>query len=96
MNEDWKETLKIWGVNLTVRLRNPVWWATEVPAIIGAVYCLLSALGIVPSVTQSQALDVAAAVGGLLVAMGVSNDPTTKGITDSARAKEYQQPNADK
>lgn len=84
-------------MNWKVRLKNPVWWATNTPVLIGAVYMVLKILGLVPVLTENEVVtaivSVATVVCGLI---GANNDPTTSGLTDSARAMTYEKPNEDK
>ena len=42
---------------------------------------------------QGRLLDFVNAVFGLLAILGVVNDPTTRGLSDSQRAMEYREPN---
>ena len=67
-------------------------------AIIGAavlfVYQIAGALGWHMPVEQQQILDTVASVLTLLAALGIIVDPTTAGVKDSARALDYEQPNA--
>ena len=84
-------------MNWKVRLKNPVWWATTVPTLVGALYLILATMDIAPAVTQNELVtaivSVATVVCGLI---GANNDPTTSGLTDSARAMTYEKPNEDK
>lgn len=89
-------------INWKVRIKNPVWWAEVVAAI---VLPMLAAVGLSWSDITSWAalLDVLkAAVGNpvTVVAVLVSvwnavTDPTTKGISDSQRAMCYLTPAKD-
>lgn len=87
-------------INWKVRLKNPVFWVQIVVAI---VLPILAYLGL-----SWEDMTSWVALGGIfleavknpviLVSVLVSvwnaiNDPTTKGLSDSQRAMEYQKPN---
>nr|DAF73246.1 MAG TPA: holin [Caudoviricetes sp.] len=90
------------NINWKVRIKNPVWWAEVVAAI---VLPMLAAVGLSwNDITSWEALlDVLkAAIGNpvTVVAVLVSvwnavTDPTTKGISDSQRAMCYFAPAKD-
>lgn len=90
-------------INWTVRLRNPLWWAQIICAVVLPV---LAYFGFAWEDMTSWA-----ALGGLFlravqnpvvvvsVVMSVFNaltDPTTAGVSDSSRAMGYMQPYRDK
>ena len=83
-------------MNWTVRFKNRVWLASFVALIVSFVYQVLSMLGVAPGVTQDAVMQTVNIVLMLLSALGVLIDPTTTGITDSARALQYTEPNSDK
>jgi phi LC3 family holin len=86
-------------INWKVRLRNPVFWA-EVAA--AAVLPILAQLGLSWEDMDTwaalwEALTAAVKSPVILTAVAVSiwnavNDPTTKGLSDSARALSYDEP----
>ena len=86
-------------INWKVRLRNPVFWA-EVAA--AAVLPILAQLGLSWEDMDTwaalwEALTAAVKSPVILTAVAVSvwnavNDPTTKGLSDSARALGYHEP----
>lgn len=79
-------------MNLMLRLKNKVTLAAIITMVLAIAYTALGLFGIVPSVTESQARDLALMAVELLVALGVVVDPTTAGISDSARAMGYEKP----
>ena len=79
-------------INWKVRIKNPVFWMTVVPAAVSFVYCVLGAFGIVPKLTESMVLNIFSAVITALTTLGVLVDPTTAGIGDSALAQTYKKP----
>ena len=79
-------------INWKLRLMNRTTLAALAAGLVSLLYILLGALGKVPAVTQSQAMDGVAAALNVLVLLGVVTDPTTEGISDSARALQYTEP----
>ena len=82
-------------INWKVRIKNPVFWMTVVPAAVSFVYCVLGAFGIVPKLTESMVLNIFSAVMTALTTLGVLVDPTTAGVGDSALAMTYEAPRKD-
>jgi len=82
-------------INWKVRLRNPVFWMTIVPAAAAFVYTLLGAFDVVPAVTENDIMNFATAAVTFLTAVGVLVDPTTKGVGDSDLAMTYEAPRED-
>lgn len=83
-------------MNWTVRFKNRVWLAAFIALIVSFVYQVLSMLDVAPGVTQDAVMQTVNIVLMLLSALGVLIDPTTTGITDSARAMQYTEPNGEK
>lgn len=83
------------NINWKVRIKNPVFWTTVIPAVVTCVYAVLGAFGIVPALTESMVLNFAAAVITALTVLGVLVDPTTSGVGDSALAQTYDRPRKD-
>lgn len=83
------------NINWKVRLKNPVFWTTIIPAAVSFVYCIMGAFGIVPALTESMVLNIAGAVITALTVVGVLVDPTTKGVGDSHLAMTYNAPRED-
>ena len=83
-------------INWRVRLKNSTWLLTFCAAAIALIYQVLGLCGVVPPITQDTALGVISMVVNLLVMLGVVIDPTTSGVTDSARALDYTEPNGEK
>ena len=89
-------------INWKVRLQNPVWWLGMVGIVMSPI---LAYLGLAYSdlTTWSSLADVfikfisnpyliGTVVVAVLGAIGVTIDPTTKGLSDSARAMTYDKP----
>lgn len=81
-------------INWTVRLKNKNFWLALVPAIAlllqsaGDIFGLKLELG----VTIDKILVFINVLFALLVLVGVVNDPTTAGLSDSQRALGYDEP----
>ncbi len=82
-------------INWKVRLKNPVFWLTVIPAVITFVYTVLGAVGVVPSLSEDVVVNIVTALISALTTIGVLVDPTTKGVGDSERAMSYDAPNDD-
>lgn len=80
-------------INWKVRLRNPVFWATIVPALAAFCYSVLGACGIVPAISENDVVNIITSIVTALATIGVLNDPTTEGVSDSDRAMTYDEPN---
>lgn len=80
-------------INWTVRFKNKTWLLTMAGVLIAFVYQVAGLLGFVPPIAQDQVVQLIGIVVNMLVAIGVVQDPTTAGISDSTRALQYNQPN---
>lgn len=81
-------------INWKVRLKNPNFWMSFVPAVLLVVQAAASALGLTVELAdmQEKILGVLNAVFALLSVLGIVNDPTTKGLRDSELAMGYEVP----
>lgn len=79
-------------LNLKVRMRNPLFWLTIIPAILSSVYTVLGCFGVVPGISEDIIIKAATAIVTALTTVGVLVDPTTKGVSDSERALSYTDP----
>ena len=75
-------------INWKLRLQNKV----TLLALLGAIFLMAQQFGF--EVPQNIQAGVNTFVS-ILVLLGVVNDPTTSGLTDSERALEYYEPNKD-
>ena len=84
-------------INWKVRIKNKTFWITIVPALLLVVQSVASLFGYDWDfvILNQQITAVINAVFALLAILGVVNDPTTAGITDSYRAMSYDKPNDD-
>ena len=79
-------------INWKVRLQNKTWLLAMLAAIVAFVYQVLALCDVVPAVSQDQVTQLVGVVINILVALGIVVDPTTAGVTDSARALHYDKP----
>lgn len=80
------------NINWKLRLQNKATLTALIVAFITFVYAVLAILGIVPSLMESDALNLVYVVIDAIFAVGIIVDPTTEGVQDSERAMEYESP----
>lgn len=79
-------------INWKVRIKNPVFWTTLIPAAVTFAYTLLSLAGIFPSISEEMMVKGLFCIITGLTTLGVLVDPTTAGVSDSAQAMTYDKP----
>lgn len=81
-------------INLLVRIKNKAFWLALIPAILLVVQAVAALFGYRWDfvVLNQQIAAVINAVFAVLAILGVVNDPTTAGVTDSDRAMGYSKP----
>ena len=81
-------------LNFKVRLKNKLFWTTMIPAVILLVMqvCKLFGLNLDLRGISSSLLDIVSTVFIILTILGIVNDPTTNGISDSDLAMTYEEP----
>ncbi len=81
-------------INWKVRLRNVNFWLAVIPAALLVVQTLAALAGFHLELegVQAKLLEVVNALFGLLAILGIVNDPTTAGLSDSPRALTYRIP----
>lgn len=79
-------------INWKLRLKNKVTLTTIALNVIGIAYMILALLDIVPSVSESEVVEVALLIIELLGLLGIVVDPTTAGAGDSQQAMGYEKP----
>ena len=81
-------------VNWKVRLKNINFWLTAIPAALLLIQTVAALLGFSLDLGDvgDKLLAVVNAIFGVLVILGVVVDPTVEGMSDSARAMQYQEP----
>ena len=84
-------------INWKVRVLNKTFWLTLVPASALLLQTFLAVFNIRLELgeTIDKLLVFINALFGVLIIVGIVNDPTTAGLTDSTRALGYQEPNED-
>lgn len=83
------------NINWKVRIANKQFWLQIIPAVILLIQAVANVFGFVIDLSEmgNKLIEVVNAVFGVLVIVGIVNDPTTKGVSDSERAMEYEEPN---
>lgn len=84
-------------INWLVRLKNKTFWISVIPAALLLIQAVAAVFGFALDFGDlgNKLLAVVNAVFALLSILGVVNDPTTVGISDSNRAMTYEVPNDD-
>lgn len=81
-------------INWSVRFRNKNFWLSFVPAVLLLVQVCAGLFGYTLDLGElgNRLIAVVNALFAVLALLGVVNDPTTKGIGDSAQALTYDRP----
>lgn len=84
-------------MNWKVRLKNKYFWISIIPALILVIESVAKCFGVTLDMTdlQNNLIAVVNAVFVVLVIIGVVNDPTTDGLSDSEQAMTYESPKKD-
>ena len=84
-------------INWKVRLKNKMFWIAIIPAVVVLIMAIASIFGVTIDLSEIQGklIAVVEAVFVVLGILGIVVDPTTKGVSDSARALEYTEPKGD-
>ena len=82
-------------INWKVRLVNKNFWLSLIPAVLLLIQAVGAPLGMTLDFGElgNQLLAIVNAVFAVLAILGIVQDPTTKGISDSKRAMTYEEPN---
>ena len=83
------------NINWKVRLVNENFWMSLIPAVLLLIQAVGAPLGMTLDFGElgNQLLAIVNAVFAVLAILGIVQDPTTKGISDSKRAMTYEEPN---
>lgn len=81
-------------INWKVRLKNKTFWVAIIPTLLLLVQQVCGLFGLFLDVTgiSEQLIAIAGTAFAILALLGVVNDPTTKGVSDSEQALTYEQP----
>ena len=84
-------------INWTVRIKNKAWWLAMIPAVLWLIQAVAAVFGYQLDFGDlgNKLKAVVEAAFGVLVLMGITIDPTTKGLSDSERALQYDKPKED-
>lgn len=84
-------------INWTVRFKNKNFWLAVIPAVLLLIQAVAAVFGYTLDLGDigNKLIAVVNAAFGVLVVMGVVNDPTTAGISDSKQARGYNYPKED-
>ena len=83
------------NINWKLRLKNKATLTALIMCIIAMVYQVLGIVGVVPTISQDDIVNLAGVVINFFTLIGVVVDPTTSGVSDSTRAMQYTEPNAE-
>ena len=84
-------------INWMVRIKNKSFWMAIIPAVLLLVQTVAAVFGYSLDFGDlgNRLIAVVNAAFGVLVILGVVNDPTTAGIADSKQARTYSSPKED-
>lgn len=84
-------------INWTVRIKNRNFWLAVIPAVLLLIQTVAAVFGYTLDVGDigNRLIAVVNALFGVLVILGVVNDPTTAGMSDSKQARTYISPRKD-
>ena len=85
-------------INWTVRIKNKAFWVTIIPAVLLLAQQICAMFGVELNIAgvSNQLVSIVGTVFGILALIGVVNDPTTSGMSDSKQAMAYEVPKKDK
>ena len=75
-----------------LRFKNKAVLMALIAAVVAFIYQVVSLIGITPSVSESEAVELLGLLVNILVMLGIVVDPTTAGINDSDMAMTYTEP----
>lgn len=84
-------------INWKVRIKNKTFWLSIIPAVILLVQAVAAVFGYTLDLGEvgDNLIEVVNTLFVVLAIMGVVNDPTTSGISDSERVMTYETPKKD-
>lgn len=82
-------------INWKVRLQSGSWWLGVISAIVVAIFSIMEISGVKLSVTADEIINIATLILMIPATIGITTDPTTKGLSDSLQAMSYEKPKTD-
>lgn len=84
-------------INWVVRIKNKNFWLAVIPAVLLLIQAVAAVFGYTLDLGDigNKLVAVVNAAFGVLVVLGVVNDPTTAGMRDSRQAQGYRAPKED-
>ncbi len=81
-------------INWMVRIKNKNFWVAIIPAVLLLIQVVAAVFGFEIDLGDlgNRLLDVVNAAFAVMVILGVVNDPTTDGLSDSKQALTYTEP----
>ena len=81
-------------INWKVRIKNKTFWLTLIPAVLLLAQVVVAVFGYTVDFGElgSKLIDVVNALFAVLAILGIVNDPTTAGVSDSKQALTYETP----
>ena len=81
-------------INWRVRIRNKAFWVSIIPAVLVLIQVVAAVFGYTIELGElgNKLIALANAVFVVLSILGVVNDPTTSGLSDSKQAMTYELP----
>ena len=81
-------------INWKVRCSNKTFWVTLIPVLIILITDILDLFDIKVdlSALQDKILNIVSIIFIALGILGITNDPTTRGLKDSDQAMQYEEP----
>lgn len=85
------------NINWAVRIKNKAFWLAVIPAVLLLAQTVAAVFGYSLDLGEigNKLIAVVNAAFSVLVVLGVVNDPTTAGISDSKQARGYNYPKED-
>ena len=82
------------NINWLVRIKNKNFWVAIIPAVLLLIQVIAAVFGFEIDLGDlgNRLLDVVNAAFAVMVILGVVNDPTTYGLSDSKQALTYTEP----
>ena len=84
-------------INWKVRLKNKAFWVAIIPALLMLIQQICGLFGVALELNDlsDKLIAIIGTVFSALALLGIVNDPTTQGLSDSARALTYEKPKGD-